>query len=73
MHQLYTYGDVNRDPRMRVITVAYYACDSSVIKVQNIKADDASEYCWMNLKDVPKLAFDHIRFSEICISDYSLV
>jgi 8-oxo-dGTP diphosphatase len=61
VHQLYTYGDVNRDPRMRVITVAYYACvDSSVIKVQNIKAaDDASEYCWMNLKDVPKLAFDH--------------
>lgn len=61
VHQLATYGDVNRDPRMRIITVAYFACvDSSVIAMQKIKAaDDADDYCWLNFKEIPKLAFDH--------------
>jgi 8-oxo-dGTP diphosphatase len=61
VHQLATYSGVKRDPRMRIVTTAYFACvDSSVIERQNIKAaDDADDYIWMNLKDLPKLAFDH--------------
>lgn len=61
VHQLATYSDVNRDPRMRILSTAYFACvDSSVIQYQNIKAgDDADDYMWMNLKDLPTLAFDH--------------
>lgn len=61
VHQLATYSDVKRDPRMRIITTAYFACvDSSVITKQKIKPrDDAKDYTWMDLKDLPNLAFDH--------------
>ena len=48
MEQLYTFGDVNRDPRMRVISTAYMA----LIKPDNIelKADtDAKEVSWFKV------------------------
>lgn len=61
VYQLATYGDPDRDPRMRVITVAYYALlPQSVVNSLHIKAaDDAKEYQWASMKDLPKLAFDH--------------
>lgn len=62
IEQLKTYGDPQRDPRTRVITVAYYALVPEYrLKRQKIKAaDDAKEYGWFELWDLPKnLAFDH--------------
>jgi 8-oxo-dGTP diphosphatase len=59
MEQLYTFGDdINRDPRNRVISVAYYALiDSSST---NIKADtDADKVKWFEVDKIPVLAFDH--------------
>jgi len=48
LEQLYTYGDVNRDPRTRVISSAYMALVSS--EKINIKAgDDASDVRWFNV------------------------
>ena len=60
VHQLATYGDPNRDPRMRIITVAYYAIvPSELIDQQNIEAaDDAKEYQWASLRNLPPMAFD---------------
>ncbi|MBB1193720.1 NUDIX hydrolase [Flavobacterium sp. SOK18b] len=58
--QLFTFGDdVFRDPRNRVISVAYFALvDSSKLKV---KADsDAENAQWFKIDNVPALAFDHI-------------
>ncbi|GAA3759753.1 NUDIX domain-containing protein [Flavobacterium ginsengiterrae] len=57
--QLFTFGDdVNRDPRNRVVSVAYFALvDPSKLE---IKADsDADKVQWFKIKEVPKLAFDH--------------
>lgn len=57
--QLYTFGDdVNRDPRNRVISVAYFALvDPSKLQ---IKADsDADNVQWFNINEIPPLAFDH--------------
>ena len=57
--QLFTFGDdVFRDPRNRVISVAYFALvDSSKLKV---KADsDAENAQWFKIDEVPALAFDH--------------
>ena len=57
--QLFTFGDdVFRDPRNRVISVAYFALvDSSKLK---IKADsDAENAQWFKIDEVPSLAFDH--------------
>ena len=58
LEQLYTFGDPKRDPRERVITVAYYALIPSD-KVQLQAATDAEAANWFDLNELPKLAFDH--------------
>ena len=58
LEQLYTVGELNRDPRERVVTVAYYALVRlSSHKVQ--AATDARQALWFAIDDLPKLAFDH--------------
>jgi len=59
IEQLKTYGDPDRDPRMRIITVAYYALVPHD-KIGLIEAgDDAAEAQWFSLRKLPELAFDH--------------
>ena len=56
VEQFYTFTDVNRDPRERVITVAHYA----LVKLSEVKAnDDANDAQWFSLDEIPPLAFDH--------------
>jgi len=58
LEQLYTFGEPDRDPRNRVITVSYFG----LVKPSNfdIEADtDASEVRWFNIKEIPPPAFDH--------------
>lgn len=58
LEQLYTVGDVNRDPRERVITVCYYALVN--LQEYDVEAStDASNAAWFELDDLPELAFDH--------------
>ncbi len=58
LEQLYTFGKVDRDPRERVISVAYYALVSS--EEQIIAADtDAASAKWFPVDELPRLAFDH--------------
>ncbi len=58
LEQLYTFGDPGRDPRTRVITVAYVALISS--EHLHLHADsDASEAAWFSAYHPPALAFDH--------------
>lgn len=58
LEQLYTFGAVNRDPRERVITVAYYALIPSD-KLQLRAATDAEAVGWFGINELPRLAFDH--------------
>jgi 8-oxo-dGTP diphosphatase len=58
LEQLYTFGKPKRDPRERVITVAYYALIPSD-KMQLQAASDAVAVRWFGLHELPKLAFDH--------------
>ncbi len=56
--QLYTKGDIGRDPRGRVVTVVYYSLmDSSTVELK--ASTDAAEASWFSVKNLPKLAFDH--------------
>lgn len=58
VEQLHTFGDVNRDPRGRTISVAYLAIVNDG-EVNAKAADDASEVGWHALARLPPLAFDH--------------
>lgn len=56
LEQFYTFTDVNRDPRERVISIAYYG----KIQLSNVKgSDDADDAQWFSLDEIPNLAFDH--------------
>jgi len=58
LEQLHTFGDPGRDPRGRVISVAYLArVDADQLQPQ--AADDAAEVAWHGLDRLPPLAFDH--------------
>jgi 8-oxo-dGTP diphosphatase len=63
LEQLYTFGEPDRDPRGRVITVAYFALLSldQAESHQLQAASDADEAAWWNVYDLPALAFDHDR------------
>jgi len=58
LEQLYTFGDLNRDPRGRVITVAYYALAPSG-DIALSASTDAREAKWFAVDELPPLAFDH--------------
>lgn len=58
LEQLYTFGAVKRDPRERVITVAYYALIPSN-KIALRAATDAEAVGWFGMDELPPLAFDH--------------
>jgi len=59
LEQLYSFGAPDRDPRQRVVSVAYLALVKSS-KYQQLKAStDAENAKWFNIKSLPKLAFDH--------------
>jgi len=58
LEQLYTFGKPGRDPRERVITVAYYALIPSD-KLQIRAATDAEAVGWFGMEEIPPLAFDH--------------
>jgi 8-oxo-dGTP diphosphatase len=60
MEQYYTFGDVNRHPQGRVVSIAYYALlrlagDKAVRPLSNY----AKQAHWVNINELPKLAFDH--------------
>jgi len=57
--QLFTFGDdIFRDPRNRVVSVAYFALVNP--SKLEIKADsDAENVQWFKISEVPAMAFDH--------------
>jgi 8-oxo-dGTP diphosphatase len=58
LEQLHTFGDVHRDPRGRVVTVAYYALVN--IRDHRVRAaSDARKVGWFPVAHLPNLAFDH--------------
>lgn len=58
LEQLFTFGELERDPRERVVTVAYYALVN--LRDHHVQAaTDASNAAWFAVDDLPRLAFDH--------------
>src|SRR4030095_1976180 len=66
LEQLYTFGELDRDPRERVVSVAYYA----LVKLSDHRvkaATDASKAEWFQAFKTPKLAFDHAIILETAL------
>jgi 8-oxo-dGTP diphosphatase len=66
LEQLYTFGDVKRDPRGRVITIAYYAL-VNLAEHEPKAATDARNAAWFGASDVPALAFDHAKILDAAL------
>lgn len=57
LEQLYTFGALDRDPRGRTITVAYYALVPTPLTVH--AGRDAADAQWQSVYALPEMAFDH--------------
>lgn len=67
LEQLYTFGNPGRDPRQRIISIAYFALVKSA-QFQQLKASTDAEHAqWFGIKDLPELAFDHQAILNVAI------
>jgi len=67
LEQLFSFGDLGRDPRGRVVTVAYYALIPSD-RAPLVAGTDAAEAKWFSVESLPILAFDHRRIVDYALS-----
>ena len=64
LEQLGCFSDVNRDPRGRVITIAFYA----LVQKGTVKGgDDARNAQWYPIYEIPSLAFDHEKILRMAL------
>lgn len=64
LEQLGCFSDVERDPRGRVITIAYYA----LVHKSDVKGgDDANAAKWFPITEIPSLAFDHEKILRVAL------
>lgn len=57
LEQLYCFGEVNRDPGGRVVSIAYFA----LIKIDDYSAELMKEHNakWFDIRRIPPAIFDH--------------
>lgn len=66
LEQLYTFGQPERDPRGRVVSIAYFGLvrpDAHNL----LAATDAEDVKWFSINKLPKLSFDHKIILELAI------
>jgi 8-oxo-dGTP diphosphatase len=67
LEQLYTFGAIDRDPRDRVVSVAYYALVNLWAQALN-PTTDAEQAAWFEMRDLPPLAFDHDQILQMALT-----
>ena len=66
LEQLYTFGMPDRDPRGRVVSIAYFA----LVRPDAFKiaaSTDAEQAQWFNINELPELSFDHNKILKAAI------
>jgi 8-oxo-dGTP diphosphatase len=67
LEQLYSFGKPDRDPRNRVVTVAYFG----LVRPSDYQLSaqtDAEDVAWHSIDQIPKLAFDHKAIIDLAIT-----
>ncbi|MBK5720344.1 NUDIX hydrolase [Dysgonomonas sp. Marseille-P4677] len=66
LEQLYTFSKIERDPRERIISIAYYALVRSTDYILNIGLN-IEDVQWFSLDEIPLLAFDHQEILDVAV------
>ena len=64
LQQIGAFGNPERDPRSRVISIAYCGFLPQERRKEAKAADDAADAQWFDLHNLPPLAFDHAQIIE---------
>jgi 8-oxo-dGTP diphosphatase len=67
LEQFQTFGNLNRFPGKRVITVCYYA----LVNTEDFELHagiTVSDAQWFDIKQIPKMAFDHNKILDSCFT-----
>ena len=68
VRQFHAFSAPDRDPRERVLTIAFY----SLVRMSEVKGmDDARRAGWFPLNEVPRLAFDHEEMLRVALEEVS--
>ena len=67
LEQLYTFGEPGRDPRQRIVSVAYFGLVKASLYQQLKASTDAENAKWFSIKKLPSLAFDHKEILTVAI------
>ncbi|MGM0497845.1 MAG: NUDIX domain-containing protein [Bacteroidota bacterium] len=72
LYQFKTYGDVDRDPRGRTISVVYYGFVNPEDRTTQA-GSDAKAAEWFPINNLPELAFDHDKIIHEALEEYELI
>lgn len=66
IRQIGTFGEIDRDPGARVVSVAYFA----LLNLKEVDEKVVNEYKaeWVDVNDLPQLGFDHPKMIEQALS-----
>ena len=67
MEQLYTYGEISRDPGARVISTAYFALIGIHELDPEIRKSNGAYWC--SLSEIPDLIFDHRKMVDRALKE----
>ena len=71
LKQLYTFSEINRDPRGRTVSIVYYG----FVDLENsgvAGSSDAAYAKWFSINNLPPLAFDHTKILAYAIGKFDL-
>lgn len=66
IEQLYTFSNTDRDPRERIVSVAYFALVNKQ-SYELIAGRDTLQAEWFGLSELPTLAFDHSEIVTLAV------
>ena len=65
MYQIETFGDIDREPETRVISIAF----SAIVNIDSTNEENLKQHnaFWVDVNDIPELCFDHSHMVEVAL------